>query len=86
MDNKNQPLVPCTMEKRGNIPDRFYDDKKSQWTYTVNGLTKREYFAGLAMQGYVTSLGLETSTKDVAKWAVEMADALLEELAKTKTE
>ena len=45
------------------------------------GLTKREYFAGLAMQGYTGQLDIES----IAKWSVEMADALLKAL-ETKSE
>jgi hypothetical protein len=46
------------------------------------GLTKREYFAGLAMQGLCT-----TYSEDLlVKRAVIVADALLAELEKTKSE
>jgi hypothetical protein len=54
-----------------------------------NGLTKREYFAGLAMQGMVTashysmSIGHLPQLDVCVKHAVEMADALLAELEKT---
>lgn len=53
------------------------------------GLTKREHFAGLAMQGYC--VGEYTgqsgmSVESIAKWSIEMADALLIELRKNKTE
>lgn len=46
------------------------------------GLTKREYFAGLAMQGLIIESvdGLE----DIAPLAVQHADALLAELEKAK--
>jgi hypothetical protein len=43
------------------------------------GLTKREYFAALAMQG-ILSLGGETPLVLDARSAVEAADALIEEL------
>jgi hypothetical protein len=49
------------------------------------GLTKREYFAGLAMLGR-NSCQSETyngNIEGIAKYAVEMADALLEELSKS---
>jgi hypothetical protein len=52
------------------------------------GLTKREYFAGLAMQSYVNNLyssGIRT-LEDAAKRSVQMADALLAELEKNKSE
>jgi hypothetical protein len=44
------------------------------------GLTKREHFAGLAMQGL---LAAGFSGKYTTKYAPEHADALLAELAKT---
>jgi hypothetical protein len=45
------------------------------------GLTKREYFAAMAMQGTMTS---SYSVNTIAEIAVKMADALLAELEKTK--
>ena len=60
--------------------------------YTVKGLTIREHFAGLAMQGWMASFGgdpdemrVELFLSDhahVAKEAVKFADALIAELAK----
>ena len=46
-----------------------------------SGLTKREYFAAMALQGYA---GKGYKYKDIAKMAVEMADLLIEELNKEK--
>lgn len=40
------------------------------------GLTKREYFAALAMQSYV-QLGNSILNEKVAEWSVQMADALI---------
>jgi len=48
-------------------------------THTDGGLTKREYFAGLAMQGMAMS---DLKFEDMAHDAVKMADALLAELRK----
>jgi hypothetical protein len=45
------------------------------------GLSKREYFAGLAMQAYCSS-SLMYSFEVFAKMAVQQADALIEELNK----
>lgn len=59
----------------------------SQKQYLQEGLTKREYFAGLAMQSYVNNLyssGIRTM-EDAAKRSVKMADAILVELEKTKS-
>ena len=45
----------------------------------MRGLTKREYFAGLAMQSYI--LQLDSCTKEyIATLAVAMADELLKQL------
>jgi len=59
----------------------------SQKQYLQEGLTKREYFAGLAMQGMMANQNLTSTENDtIAKWSVDMADALLAELEKTKSE
>lgn len=54
-----------------------------------NGLTKREYFAAMAMQGMRGLVGGYYGAEErkrqfelTAEWAVEQADALLAELAK----
>ncbi len=45
------------------------------------GFTKREHFAGFAMQGMLAA-GVANAESDVARWSVQQADALLAELAK----
>ena len=63
-------------------------------TNQVGGLTKREHFAAMAMQGFCANEGLANLIKRfpekdeicVARAAVEYADALIEELNKTKDE
>jgi hypothetical protein len=47
----------------------------------LNGLTKREYFAAMAMQGLLARQSTG-STKDYADIAVNQADALITELNK----
>ncbi len=47
-----------------------------------SGLTKREWFAGLAMQGIISSLDMKVAADEVARAALMMADALLKELDK----
>ena len=49
---------------------------------TECGLTKREHFASMAMQGLLASSITMASCASYAKYAVECADALLEELLK----
>ncbi len=52
-------------------------------SFTQYGLTKREYFAGLAMQGMFSQHGfLLKNTKELTEIAVKCADALLETLSK----
>jgi hypothetical protein len=45
MENKEQPAMPHT-------PTRPWDNESANG---FSGLTKREYFAGLAMQGYLSN-------------------------------
>jgi hypothetical protein len=47
-----------------------------------NGLSKREYFAGLAMQGFLASNGNRSMRNSTPSMAVEYADDLLTELDK----
>ena len=65
-------------------------DKQEQGVFyheTEGGLTKREKFAAMAMQGYIASVGIvggiSPSDEDMARYSVEMADALLAELERT---
>lgn len=53
--------------------------------YRATGLTKREYFAAVAMQGMIASGILahdDSAPSDAATWAVECADALIDALNK----
>lgn len=46
------------------------------------GLTKREYFAALAMQGILAGGSIASDTKAASIKSVAMADALIKELNK----
>ena len=53
--------------------------------YIYTGLTKREYFAVMAMQGIIANKdGLDIKIERIVESAVDTADALIEELNKTK--
>tara|TARA_R110000868_G_scaffold30521_1_gene112788 strand:+ start:897 stop:1127 length:231 start_codon:yes stop_codon:yes gene_type:complete len=70
-ENKDLPAFACVA----------YDNNGSG--YQQDGLTKREYFAAMAMQGILT----ETADRGLAytaKRAIEFADALLHELSLNK--
>lgn len=63
---------------------RYFDN-----TYSYGGLTKREYFAAMALQGLlahdpvVSIHGEESLGERMANWSVVYADALIEALNKT---
>ena len=78
MNNANKPINSC-IEEIG----------RNGWGEKVNhhhkGLTKREYFAGLAMQGMLTNRAYRlTPSTEMAKKAVLDADELLKALEENK--
>ena len=69
----NEPAFPCPIG--------------GDWPECDRGLTKREYFAAMAMQGILASDSDQNYTdENVSAWAVNSADALLAELAKARAE
>lgn len=72
MKTDNTPAFPHhEINRTGGIIER------------IDGLSKRELFAGMAMQGMAAKALTDGSPLDaLALWAVEYADALLAELAK----
>jgi hypothetical protein len=74
--NKDMPAHP--MNEKDSI-------KWLQGGSGLSGLTKREHFAGLAMQGFLASNGNRSIRGSIPTIAVEYADALLAELDKVKT-
>lgn len=58
-----------------------YGEYRAMEATCAGGLTKREYFAAMAMQGMASVIG-PGSLEDIAKSSVRYADALLKELAK----
>lgn len=53
---------------------------KAEHSVHVLGLTKREYFAAVAMQGMVSFCGITDGASTVAVFAVDLADKLLKAL------
>lgn len=82
---------------KGPYPLNPEKEKVEEETFNPNRniltLSKREYFAGLAMQGMLVSesenynydYNYEEGNNYLADKAVKIADALLNELSKTKT-
>jgi hypothetical protein len=51
----------------------------------LKGLTKREYFAAMALQGIIANKdGLDIKIERIVESAVDTADTLIEQLNKTK--
>lgn len=74
MNNRNIPSKPC----RINTPSML---QQQQAPKEVSGLTKLEYAAIAAMNGFLAFEGVDTMTSEnVAKYAVETANALFDEL------
>ena len=70
MTNKDDSAYPIT-------------EQQSDYSY-MQGLTKRELFAAMALQGLVSRMN--GSVEDDVYAAVKAADALIEELNKNKGE
>ena len=68
MKNSDKPAYPNQKGAGESIP--------------ISGLTKREYFAGLAMQAILTGIQTEPIHETISKWAIESADELLKQLEK----
>lgn len=66
MTKPTDPAFPQDMASHGSFP----------------GLTKREYFAAIAMQGMLTKLADGITTKAIIWTAIECADFLITELEK----
>ncbi len=75
MDNKDMPAMPNTN------PETYPTPCPINYGH---GLTKREHFAGLAMQGFIASCGNRSVRGHASELAVEYADALLAELDKVQ--
>jgi len=73
MNNADMPAMPVTDAK---------GPYKQESGLVSIGLTKREHFAGLAMQGILTTVGTMWSedADECALYAVEYANALLKAL------
>lgn len=76
MKNADMPAFPLFYEQK--------EDGDIVETGKAFGLTKREYFAGLAMQGILAGdVEGEISSDDLAVYSVKQADSLLSLLQKT---
>jgi len=85
MNNGNMPAMPTKSPVAFYVPEEHEEQIKqdladyNEMVAPYQGLTKREYFAAMAMQGLGTRDGYHTF-EDMAGDAVQMADALLKAL------
>jgi hypothetical protein len=81
VSNGNESAFPCKLGGEHTTNEGYTFSQ-----YESAGLTKRELFAAMAMQGMI-SFGTEKEVYDetkIPKLAVKIADALIAELEKSK--
>ena len=76
MKNADKPIYPTTSQKINETEFFEYNLPNKEKQYS--GLTKREYFAGLAMQGLLNNTAF--TVKFIASQSVKIADELLKQL------
>lgn len=86
MKNAEQPAYPVdAVEAKYRPYDRDSVVKVSNGSPAYHGLTKREQFAAMAMQGLLANARVDIHEPvEYAFYAVKSADALLAELEKPK--
>ena len=72
------------MKTKGN-DSAFCKTKLVNYDYEKNGLTKREYFAAVAMQGLLASSPQDVSVKCISELSVQCADDLIRQLNESDT-
>ena len=83
MKNADLPVAPAYSPEGEILDEKELHEMKLNFSCSF-GLTKREYFAGLAMQGLSGDTDSCDYSKAIAGIAVSHADALLAELERTK--
>ncbi len=72
-----------TVQANDNIYPLYKREAPEEWKVT-SGMTKREHFAIMIMQGLVSHHGYReghfSMGQEMAKWAVQLADNLVDEL------
>ena len=89
MQNKDKPCYPIRIKPTMEAIQKAAEDGRNLEPGNVvyTGLSKREHFAGLAMQGLSANPSLnECEYSRIAKWAVDQADELLKYLDEINTE
>lgn len=85
MTFSDDQIIPMTYRQTGEQSKRVASPKdieKGDYLIHTEGLTKREHFAAMAMQGIISHCYNAHPDVFIAERAVLMADALIEELNK----
>ncbi|WP_374464166.1 hypothetical protein [Chryseobacterium sp.] len=75
MENSNKPIYPqigSTVNNENQLSEVYTDEN-------LRGITKREYFAGLAMQGLMANNN-SCSITHIVEMSIKTADELLKQL------
>ena len=80
MSNGDNPVAGRRVAKESHEVEGWVKHGLVEHYKTINGLTKREHFAGLAMQGMLANSGVELTCEERSKYCVMSADAILKEL------
>ena len=83
MKNSDCPAMPLSGDAYQDFAG-YVPDGKHSYNPECQGLTKREYFSGLAMQALSGETDSRDLSRSIASIAVSHADALLAELERTK--
>ena len=83
MNNSDMPAMPLSNEMSSDL-DSAIGSPAKYGLPTAMGLSKRECFAAMAMQGMLASNDVDADhdVKWIARASVNISDALLKELAK----
>lgn len=81
MNNANNSAFPLPVTSNNSGSVRTIKDYSESDSYKYLGLTKREYFAAKAMQGFLAFPG-EMAIDEVVEKSVRLADKVLAELEK----
>ena len=81
MNNGNEPINPTNVQQVGNEVFRpIRDNDPKEHNVSFLGLTKREYFAAMAMQGLMSNSKVMINDMDNINQCVLIADELLKQL------
>lgn len=77
-ENQNEPAAP-----EAPAPKKAPRAKNTKTTPEVKGLSRRDYFAGMAAQGLAASQGASVVPRAITGKAVQIADSLIADLDKS---